>query len=240
MRILVSGFEPFLDEKVNPTAEIVRFVNSCGGNESKSWPSQDVRAVLLPVLFDDAFLKLERERQMFRPDVILSFGLAGGRTSIDIEQLAINFRGADTGKVVSAAGSGTGHTATSDATRSLTKKRADNAGIVGSGAIDIHAPLSLPTTLPIALIIESLRSKGVAANVSFSAGTYVCNDLFFQMQNRLRFTKVRSGFIHVPRMCAGLSFDGTALAGEAFESETAWPWSRFEVTVRAILVSLAR
>lgn len=184
MRILVSGFEPFLDEKVNPSAEIVRFVTSQARKEPAPWPGLDVHAVLLPVEFDRAFQVLEKERLAFAPDMILSFGLAGGRTAIEVERVAVNFRGEST------------------------------------GAIDLTAPLSLETTLPVNAILQKLRAAEIPTRESFSAGTYVCNDLFFQMQYRLRYTRVRSGFIHVPRL------------------SDEWPWSRFETAVRAILLAV--
>lgn len=190
-RVLVSGFGPFLDEKVNPTQMIAKYVNqaSSGGSAGRpAWRSLDVRGLVLPVEFDDAFRRLERERLLFQPDVILSFGLAAGRASIDVEQVAINLRGTD----------------------------------AGGEAIDRQAPLALRTTLPSAEILRALAAAGLPAGRSFSAGTYVCNDLFFQMQNRLRWTRVQSGFIHVPRL-----------------DLSDWPLSRFERAVDAILGTFA-
>ncbi len=204
MRVLVSGFEPFLNEKVNPTFEIVRFVNARSDTQ--------VRAILLPVLFDKAFEELEQARLEFQPDVILSFGLAAGRNSIDFEQTAANLRGRDTGAVAgSAAGVGP----------------VDNAGVVGSGKIIDSAPAFLPSTLPTEVFMKALREAGVPARLSADAGTYVCNDLFFQMQHHLQSTEVRSGFIHVPRLAV------------SEESETAWPWWKLEKAVTTIFSALA-
>lgn len=197
MRILVSGFEPFLDEKLNPTQAMVDFANSCDSHSLK-WTGLDVRGVVLPVLFDHAFERLEAERKHFRPDVILSFGLAGGRETFDVEQVALNFRGGEQ------------------------SRRGDNSGNIPiRGVICSEAPLALPTTLPIDSILASLEKVGLPARRSLSAGSYVCNDLFFQMQNRLRWTAVKSGFIHVPRLAP----------------ESGWPWSKFELGLDAILKS---
>lgn len=218
MRILVSGFQPFLDERINPTEAIVNYVNSCDSHHAR-WcgPNSklDVRGVVLPVLFDRAFQRLEQERSAFNPDVILSFGLAGGRETFDIEQVALNFRGSDTGS---------------------SEARTDNDGVLGRGKIDAGAPMVLPTTLPSDEILRALQAAGIPARKSFSAGTYVCNDLFFQMQNRLRFTRVQSGFIHVPRLVApeeeaAQKFDAKAL-------QTAWLWNQFQLAVDSLLDAL--
>ena len=180
MRVLVSGFGPFLEEKVNPSESIVSFVNSAGLNRPKNWGALEVRGVILPVDFDEAFPQLEKIRAEFQPDVVLSFGLASGRSAIEIEQLAINFR----------------------------------------GAIDSEAPISLPTTLPSETLINDLLARGIAARASMSAGTYVCNHLFFKLQDRLRFTRVRSGFIHVP------SFEHL-------------PWPQLEAAIDSIFTTFA-
>lgn len=197
MKVLITGFEPFLEEKVNPTQAIAQFVNSCEFHKvDPKLSALDVRGLVLPVEFDQAFQRLEKERLSFQPDVIVSFGLAGGRQTFDIEMLAVNERGGD-------------QTA-----------RGDNQGKTFNGPIDPSAPRVLPTTLPVEIIQNFLSAAGIPNRKSFSAGTYVCNDLFFQTQERLRFTRVRSGFIHVPRMTDG-------------------SWPLFESAVIATLKALA-
>ncbi len=201
MRILVSGFEPFLEEQTNPTQQIANFVNSCDWHRHPGFEEIDIRGVVLPVLFDGAYARFEQERLLFRPDVVLNFGLAGGRDAIELEQVAINMRG--------------GHQAA----------RGDNRGQVFDGPIDLDGPLSIETSLPSERLIGTLMSNGVPARKSFSAGTYVCNDLFYRVQSRLRFTRVISGFIHVPRMT---------------EDNGLWPWAKFELATRVILSEVAR
>ena len=203
MRVLVTGFQPFLDEKVNPTQSIAEFVNSCEFHRVDPKLSRlDVRGLVLPVEFDQAFQRLESERIDFQPDVVVCFGLAGGRQTFDIEMLAVNERGGDQ------------------------TVRGDNRGIVLNGPIDKTAPRVLSTTLPVEIIQTNLLAAKVPNRKSYSAGTYVCNDLFFQLQERLRFTRVRSGFIHVPRM---------KLSGSQ-SADLEWPI--FEAAVIAVLKSL--
>jgi len=207
MRVLVSGFEPFLDEKINPTAMIADFVNSCEGHR---WGSDlDVRGVVLPVTFDGAFQRLKSEMSHFKPDVVVCFGLAGGRTTVDVERIAVNIRGGDQ------------------------TSRGDNSGKTPEGPVIEGAPLAYETTLPFDSILEAVRANGIPAKLSLSAGTYVCNDLFYQLQNELKNTNVKSGFIHVPRITT------QATIATNPPSDSNWPWPKFEKTIEAVLKALS-
>jgi pyroglutamyl-peptidase len=54
------------------------------------------------------------------------------------------------------------------------------------------------TTLPVEKIIEALKNEAIPAELSLSAGTFVCNHLFYVMQKALQGTSTKSGFVHVP------------------------------------------
>ena len=83
MKILVTGFDPFGGEKVNPALEAV-----------KSLPSEihgaEIRWVEIPTVFYKASEVLEAEIEKYQPDVVLCFGQAGGRASLTPERVAIN------------------------------------------------------------------------------------------------------------------------------------------------------
>lgn len=83
MKILVTGFDPFGGEKVNPALEAV-----------KSLPSEihgaEVHWVEIPTVFYKASEVLEAEIEKYQPDVVLCFGQAGGRASLTPERVAIN------------------------------------------------------------------------------------------------------------------------------------------------------
>jgi pyroglutamyl-peptidase len=75
----------------------------------------------------------------------------------------------------------------------------DNAGQqVLAQKIIISAPENLSSTLPLEEIFESLRKEQIPAELSQSAGSFVCNHLFFHLQHALAKKKVLSGFIHLP------------------------------------------
>ena len=83
MKILVTGFDPFGGEKVNPALEAV-----------KSLPSvihgAEIRWVEIPTVFYQSAEILETEIVRYQPDVVLCIGQAGGRASLTPERVAIN------------------------------------------------------------------------------------------------------------------------------------------------------
>ncbi|MGT0150715.1 pyroglutamyl-peptidase I family protein [Vibrio metschnikovii] len=56
------------------------------------------------------------------------------------------------------------------------------------------------TTLPVKAMVEDLQQAGIAAEVSYSAGTFVCNHLFYAVQHYLAQHDIPSGFIHIPAL----------------------------------------
>ena len=83
MKILVTGFDPFGGEKVNPALEAV-----------KSLPSEihgaEIHWVEIPTVFYRSAEVLEAEIVRFQPDAVLCIGQAGGRASLTPERVAIN------------------------------------------------------------------------------------------------------------------------------------------------------
>ena len=83
MKVLVTGFEPFGGEKVNPALEAV-----------KGLPAEihgaEVRWLEVPTVFHKSAQVLEEEMSRYQPDFVLCIGQAGGRTSLTPERVAIN------------------------------------------------------------------------------------------------------------------------------------------------------
>jgi pyroglutamyl-peptidase len=61
-------------------------------------------------------------------------------------------------------------------------------------------PAAYFSTLPIKAMVRALREAGIPASVSQTAGTFVCNQVFYNLQHLLAGSAVRSGFIHVPAL----------------------------------------
>ncbi len=85
-KLLLTGFEPFLNHPINPTEEIVLRL------DGEQIGEYEVKGVLLPVDFEKAPVAILEAVREFAPDAVLSLGLAAGRTEITPERIAINCR----------------------------------------------------------------------------------------------------------------------------------------------------
>lgn len=127
---------------------------------------------VLPVVYGAAARELLDLVAQHEPDVVIATGVAVGRTAITPERLAANLADSPT---------------------------PDNAGTqLDAAPIMPSAPDGLFTNLPTEAMVERLRAASVPAWVSMSAGTYVCNDLFFRSLHALEDTGTLVGFVHVP------------------------------------------
>lgn len=106
------------------------------------------------------------------PDIVIMTGLAKNRYQITPEKVAINFVNA--------------RNADNDGERPVLKKIDEN-GIDG-----------LFSTLPIDKMVNFASNHSLPVSFSFTAGTYVCNDLFYKVQAFTQGTSIQSGFIHLP------------------------------------------
>lgn len=133
-----------------------------------------VEPIVMPVTFAAAVAGLEAAISASRPSLVIGIGQAGSRARISIERVAINL---------------------------LDARIADNAGAqpVDLPVID-GAPAAYFTTLPVKAMLAALASAHVPAELSLTAGSFVCNTMFFALMHLLatRHPDVRGGFIHVP------------------------------------------
>ena len=164
-KLLITGFEPFGGESINPSWEAVCRLPSEIGEYS-------LTKLLIPVIFGVAAEKVISEAEKICPDAILCIGEAGGRDAVTPELVGINLRYA---------------------------KIPDNGGnqpvdepIIAGGE---NAYFS---TLPIRKMAEAVSAYGIPSRVSYSAGTYVCNDVIYTLLSHFQGSGTRVGFIHVP------------------------------------------
>ncbi|MCF6138746.1 pyroglutamyl-peptidase I [Pseudalkalibacillus berkeleyi] len=83
-KLLLTGFEPFLDHAMNPTESIVRNL------DGKRVGEFEVVGRVLPVVFDEAAPQLLTHLKEIEPDAVIALGLAAGRNKITPERVAIN------------------------------------------------------------------------------------------------------------------------------------------------------
>ena len=139
-------------------------------NEIVSRKIPGVFGEVLPVVFGESATRLLSRIEEVQPDVVISLGQAEGRTQITPERIAINLDDA---------------------------RIADNAGNtpIDSPVITGGAN-ALFSTLPVKAIVEGIQGAGIPANVSLTAGTFVCNHIFYHLQNYTA-SKKKIGRAHV-------------------------------------------
>lgn len=132
-----------------------------------------VSGLVLPCVFGGALRRLKEALLQENPRLVICLGLAEERAAIMPERIAINVMDA---------------------------RIPDNAG---RQPVDVpvveKGPPAYWSTLPVKAIVEALAAKGIPAAVSQSAGTYVCNQVFYGLMHALRRRPgMRGGFIHLP------------------------------------------
>ena len=167
--VLVTGFDAFCDEKVNPSWQVCERL----GREVAGLRIETCR---VPCEFRRSIEVVVEAIERHRPAIVLCLGQAGGRAHLGVERVAINVDDA---------------------------RAADNAGARPiDEPIAANGPPAYFATVPIKAMVAAMRAAGVPAEVSNSAGTYVCNHLMYgvlhYLASRTRGPRVRAGFVHVP------------------------------------------
>jgi pyroglutamyl-peptidase len=180
--LLITGFEAFGDDPSGQGMNpSAQIATALHGKQLGAW---QITAAVLPCVFQRAPRKLQQLVKLHAPHAIVCLGQAGGRSAISLERVAINWDEASL---------------------------ADNAGHMRTGqAILKAAPAAYFSTLPIHKLRDTLLAHNMPAELSSSAGHFVCNHVFFHLMHSLKTSKrsIPAGFIHVPYL------PEQALAGE--------------------------
>jgi len=167
--VLLTGFEPFNKETINPAWEAVRAL--------QGWREDGfaVEVRQLPCVFGAAIDTMRAALDELQPALVIAVGQAGGRVDMSIERVAINI---------------------------------DDAPICDNRQqqlidqpIAADGPAAYFSTLPVKAIVHALRAAGLPASVSQTAGTFVCNHVFYGLMHALAMRPapaVKGGFIHIP------------------------------------------
>jgi pyroglutamyl-peptidase len=167
MKALVTGFEPFGGDKVNPSwLAVSRMKKRLGG--------VIVHTAELPTSFAASGMALRQAIDRVRPDIVLCVGQAGGRSELCLGRVAINVQDARI--------------------RDNDGKQPIDKPVVPGG------PAAHFATLPIKACVAAMRKAGLPAAVSNTAGTFVCNHIFYSLMDvaAAHATAMRGGFLHIP------------------------------------------
>ena len=164
-KLLITGFDPFGGESINPAWEAVRLLPDV---------IRDFELVKLeiPTVFGAAAQVVIDKAEEIHPDAIISVGQAGGRAAVTPEMVGINLRYASI---------------------------PDNMGALPCDIpIAEGSPAAYFSTLPVRAMAKAICDAGLPGAVSYSAGSFVCNDVLYSLLHRFDGTAVRAGFSHVP------------------------------------------
>jgi len=165
-KILLTGFVPFLEYKINPTMQIVENLHG------EVMDGYEIVGRILSVDFQQSAQQLKQYIAEIQPQIIISLGLAGGRFKITPERIAINIKDGEVDN--------NGYTPADES--------------IYDGGEDAYI-----TNLPIRNMVNRLGKEGYPAEISNTAGTYLCNNIMYEgLVYAKQHKGVRAGFIHIP------------------------------------------
>jgi pyroglutamyl-peptidase len=165
--VLLTGFDPFGGESLNPSWEAVRRL------DAEIVRGHRIVTLQLPTRFGASLTALRRALTQKKPVLVVCVGQAGGRSRLSLERVAINV---DDARIADNAG-----------------KQPVDRPVVRNG------PAAYFTTLPIKAQLRALQAASVPAEISQTAGTFVCNHVFYGLMHALRdVPQTRGGFVHIP------------------------------------------
>lgn len=164
-KLLITGFDPFGGENINPSWEAVKELPDHIGD----W---QITKMEIPTVFGAAADQVIAAAEGLQPNAILCIGQAGGRATVTPEVVAINLQEA---------------------------RIPDNLG---------NQPMNIPVvkggpaayfaTVPVREMVQAIQTANIPAALSYSAGTFVCNDVLYRLLHHFDGTATQAGFIHVP------------------------------------------
>ncbi|WP_367133130.1 pyroglutamyl-peptidase I [Saccharothrix sp. HUAS TT1] len=128
----------------------------------------------LPCAFGDSLAALREALAARRYDLVVCVGQAGGRVGVTPERVAVNL---DDARIPDNAGA----------------QPVDEPVVPGG-------PAAYFTGLPVKACVAAVEAAGIPASVSHTAGTFVCNHVFYGLMHLVatEHPGVRAGFVHVP------------------------------------------
>ncbi len=165
--ILITGFEPFNNDALNPSHEAVKLLKD-------EIHGEKIIKLELPVVFFEAADMVIKNILTYEPKAVIMTGVAAGRSFVTPEVIAVNIV---------------------DARIPDNKKNKPSFQ-----KISVTSPDGLFSTLPVKEIVKNMNDAGLDAQLSYSAGTFVCNDTFYRVMDFLKTNNLNipCGFIHVP------------------------------------------
>ena len=170
--ILLTGFEPFGGDTLNPSGEVAKALDGARAGEAGEYK---VVTKILPVEWVTTRKVMASVIEEVDPVIIMSLGLASGRPELNVEKVAVNY---------------------------TSRYKDNKGSILDELNITNSGPDAYFATIPVEDIVESIKAKGIPARLSLSAGAYLCNYTFYSASDYIAQKGQRGGvpvgFIHIP------------------------------------------
>ncbi|MBO1221093.1 pyroglutamyl-peptidase I [Staphylococcus nepalensis] len=167
MKILVTGFDPFGGDTINPALEAVNLLPD-------EIQGHTIEKLEIPTVFNKSKVTIKNKLKATHFDIVLAIGQAGGRFELTPERIGINIDDA---------------------------RIPDNEGNQPiDEMIQSSGDAAYFSNLPVKRMTEAIKTAGVPARLSNTAGTFVCNHILYQLGflQATQFPNIKFGFIHVP------------------------------------------
>jgi pyroglutamyl-peptidase len=170
--IVLTGFEPFAGFPLNPSWEAAKAFNDRGVGHFK------VKSFQVPLRYKEIKATIEEIIDTQKPAIMIGLGQSY-RPVISLEKIATNFADLTETSVLYNCGS-----------------RPEDE------TLEPEAPAAYFTTLPVREILGRMRDNAIPSEISYTAGTFGCNQLFFHMMHKIHIDgqDMPAGFIHVPSL----------------------------------------
>lgn len=146
-----------------------RIIEALNESEIKG---NNIKGIILPVSYQKVLNIISEQISKYKPNLALGVGLAPGRSKISLEKIAINY---------------------------IYSREPDNENVIIRGKnIDPKGPDGIFTNIPVEEIVEYLNKLGIPAELSISAGSYLCNMAMYAILKEVKKYGGLGGFIHVP------------------------------------------
>lgn len=171
IRLLVTGFEPFGGSTLNPSQAVIEALDA----DAIRAAGAELHTAPLPVDTQRIAARVESIWQSIEPNIVIHLGESAKASRLTLERVALNLLDFDT---------------------------PDNAGqTLVDQPIDPSGPAALFTTLAVRALKERLKQEQIEADLSLSAGAYLCNQtLYLSLIQAQQLGGASVGFVHIPSL----------------------------------------
>jgi len=172
-KLLLTGFEAYASTSINPAEQVAKAL------DNKVIANMKIISTVVPNTFYKSIEHVKNIMASQQFDYVLMMGEYQGRSMITFERFAHNLM---------------------DSSRYQLK---DNDGVsYDQKEVISGGPIAYQSHLPLKAMVESVRKAGVPANISDTAGTFVCNHLYYGILHETAVNKlpIKVGWAHLPML----------------------------------------